>query len=698
MGSKTIQTENPLLDYGNLPQFDRIQPAHVVPAMEWLLGDLDGELARLEEGLVATWEGLVEPLERLSDRLGFSWGVVGHLMGVRDSDALREGHDSVQGSVVQFSLRLAQSPAIYRGLRELRDGAAWKSLDETQCRILEALLREAKHAGVGLEGEARERFNAIHLELAETATRFSNNVLDATKAFSITLEDPEAVEGLPETLRELMAHSAREAGQGAATADSGPWRLTLDAPCFLPFMEHSRERELRERVYRAYITRASRGDLDNSKLIERILGLRHEEAQLLGYADYAQLSLSNKMAENVEAVDSLLEELRGASHAAATRDLAELGDFAREQGHAGDLALWDVNFWAERLREDRFSYSEEELRPYFSLPHVLEGLFALSRQLFGIRIEPADGETAVWNEGVRFFRVRDEGGKELAAFYLDPYSRPAEKRGGAWMDECVGRSGHEGADRSGVRTPVAYLICNQAPPVAGQPSLMSFDEVRTLFHEFGHGLQHMLTRVDEPLASGIRNIEWDAVELPSQFMENWLYHRETLRRVSEHVESGEDLPDALFEKLQAARTYRAGSGMLRQIYFSCLDIDLHASYEPGTARSAFDVQHRIATTTTVLAPLPEDRFLCSFSHIFAGGYAAGYYSYKWAEVLSADAFGAFEEAGLSDERAVEGTGRRFRETVLALGGSRPPGEVFAQFRGRGPSTDALLRHHGLLAS
>ena len=698
MKAQAGRRENPLLDYGNLPHFDRIEASHVVPAIQWLLGDLEKELVRLEASVAASWEGLVEPLERLSDRLHFSWGLVGHLMGVRNSDSLREAHDAVQGDVVQFSLRLAQSPAVYGGLRELRDGASWKSLDQTQCRIVETLLREAEHAGVGLEGDERERFNAIQLELAEKATRFSNNVLDATNDYAITLEDGAEVDGLPESLRTLTAHSAREAGQEGATAESGPWRITLDAPCFLPFMEHSRVRELRERIYRAYITRASGGGHDNSGLIEEILALRHEQAQLLGYSNYALLSLSSKMAESVEAVDSLLAELRTASHAAAIDDLEELQEFARGQGLPDELTLWDVYFWAERLREHRFSYSEEELRPYFPLPRVLEGLFALSQRLFGICIEPADGETSVWNEGVRFFRVRDEAGSELAAFYLDPYSRPAEKRGGAWMDECVGRSGHVGPDRSGVRMPVAYLVCNQAPPVAGQPSLMSFSEVGTLFHEFGHGLQHMLPRVDEPLASGIRNIEWDAVELPSQFMENWLYHRETLRSVSGHVESGADLPDALFEKLQAARTYRAGSDMLRQIYFSCLDMDLHSNYEPGATLSPFGVQRRIAATTTVLPPLPEDRFLCSFSHIFAGGYAAGYYSYKWAEILSADAFAAFEEAGLADEAAVEATGRRFRETVLALGGSRPPAEVFEKFRGRGPSTEALLRHHGLLQS
>ena len=362
---------------------------------------------------------------------------------------------------------------------------------------------------------------------------------------------------------------------------------------------------------------------------------------------------------------------------------------AREAGvpEADDLRNWDVAFWAERLREQRYAYSDEQLRPYFPLPRVLDGLFALAERLFGVRVRAADGEAPVWHPDVRFFRVADEDGTPLAAFYLDPYSRPAEKRGGAWMDECVGRAPG--------RLPIAYLICNQAPPVGDKPSCMTFDEVHTLFHEFGHGLQHMLTTVERPLAAGIRNVEWDAVELPSQFMENWCYHRETLLGLSSHVETGEALPDELFQKLCAARTFRAGSNMLRQLYFALLDLELHHTWTPDGGESPFDLQQRIAAHTTVIPPLPEDRFLCGFGHIFAGGYAAGYYSYKWAEVLSADAFGAFEDAGLGDPAAVASTGRRFRDTVLALGGSRHPMEVFRAFRGREPSTEALLRQSGL---
>ncbi|MBW2279358.1 MAG: M3 family metallopeptidase [Deltaproteobacteria bacterium] len=666
--------------------------------MRALLADLEADVSRLETGVEASWAGLIEPLERIHDRLGFSWGTVGHLMGVKNSDALRAAHEACQPDVVKLSMRLAQSEPLFRALEELRAGSEWDRLDAAQHRIVESLLRDARLSGVALEGEARERFNAIQLELAELSTRFSNHVLDATKAFAVTLTTPEEVAGLPQSLLELSAQGARQAGDEGATPEAGPWRITLDYPSFVPFLEHSRRRDLREQLYRAYVTRASEGELDNGPVLERTLELRSEAAGLLGYASFAEVSLATKMAPDVASVEQLLEELRSASYEAARRELDELAEFARENGadEATPLAHWDIAFWSERLREARFSYSEEELRPYFPLPVVLEGLFGLARQLFGVEIRAADGEAPVWHDDVRFFRAFADG-VAIAAFYLDPYSRPAEKRGGAWMDECLGRTRLGGE----LRLPVAYLVCNGTPPVDGKPSLMTFSEAETLFHEFGHGLQHMLTSVDYGMASGIRNVEWDAVELPSQFMENWLYQRETVRSASAHVDSGEPLPDALIEKLRAARTYRAGSAMLRQLYFAFTDLELHHRYagasdgrESGEG-SAFDVQRRIAGRTTVLAPLPEDRFLCSFAHIFAGGYAAGYYSYKWAEVLSADAFAAFEEAGLDDAEAVSETGRRYRDTVLALGGSVPPMDVFVAFRGREPSTEALLRHSGL---
>jgi len=584
--------------------------------------------------------------------------------------------------VVRVMMRVAQSEPVYRGLSALRGGPEWEKLDAGQQRIVAAGIRDAELSGVALTGAAKERFEAIELELAELATKFSNNVLDATKAFELVLPRREDVEGLPPTLL-------------AATAQGpeGPWRITLDAPVFGPFMEHSKRRDLREHLYRAFVTRASSGATDNLPTLERILALRDERAKVLGYGSYAEVSLASKMAPSVAAVDKLLGELRAAALPRAKKEYEELTAYARQKSNdaALSLSLWDIPFWAERLREERYAYSDEELRPYFSLPRVLEGLFATARRLFEVDIREADGDVPVWDPNVRYFRVRDLAGRELASFYLDPYSRPENKRGGAWMDGALARKRR--ADGS-LRLPVAYLVCNMTPPVGDKPSLMTFREVETLFHEFGHGLQHMLTTVDYAWASGINNVEWDAVELPSQFMENWCYTPQTMAALARHFQTGEALPASLFEKIVAARTYRAGSTTLRQVYFATLDLALHNG---PLAESVLSLQRRVAAENTVVPPLAEDRFLCAFSHIFAGGYAAGYYSYKWAEVLSADAFFAFKEAGLADSRAVLDTGRRFRRTVLSLGGSVHPMKVFADFRGREPSTRPLLELTGLLS-
>jgi oligopeptidase A len=690
-------TENPLLIGKGLPPFNAIGPAHVVPAMTQVLAELGKELDSLEARVTPTWCGLVEPLDKLTERLNWSWGVVGHLMGVKNSSELRQAYETVQPQVVQFWNKLSQSKPLYEAFKALRSSETWDSLEPAQQRIIEAAIRDADLSGVGLEGEVKARFNAIQLELAELSTKFSNNVLDATKAFSLTLTRKDEVDGLPPSLLSLAAASARAAGEENATPENGPWRITLDLPSYFPFMQHSTRRDLREQLYKAYISRASSGDLDNNPLAERILQLRQEQAKLLGFNSYAELSLASKMAPGVEAVEALLEELRRASYDAAVKELEELKAFAAAKGasEAKDLKHWDISFWAERQREEKFAFSAEELRPYFPLPQVLDGLFGLAKHIFGVTITAADGQAPVWHQDVRYFEIADETGNAIAYFYLDPYSRPAEKRGGAWMDECIVRAKITVAGTTQTRLPVAYLVCNQSPPVDGKPSLMTFAEVETLFHEFGHGLQHLLTKVDYPKASGINNVEWDAVELPSQFMENWCYHRETLFGMAKHYETGELLPEHYYQKLLAARTYMSGSAMPRQLHFSLVDLELHHRYQPGGKEKAMDVRHRVAQTTTVLPPLPEDALLCTFGHIFSGGYAAGYYSYKWAEVLSADAFAAFEEAGLENGQAIAATGQRFRDTVLALGGSLHPMEVFKAFRGREPSTAALLRHSGL---
>ena len=419
--------------------------------------------------------------------------------------------------------------------------------------------------------------------------------------------------------------------------------------------------------------------------------IRQQQAQILGFFTYAEVSLSRKMADDVEEVEKLLEDLRVVCYPAAIAQLQELENFASE----GDLKHWDIAYWAERQREAKFDFNSEQLRPYFPLPQVLEGLFALAKRIFGVTIEAADGQAPIWHPDVRYFQVKDDTGKPIAYFYLDPYSRPAQKRGGAWMNDCIGRAKLTNGE---IRLPVAYLICNQTPPIDDQPSLMTFDEVNTLFHEFGHGLQHMLTEVDYPGASGINNIEWDAVELPSQFMENWCYDKQTLFGMAKHYQTAEVLPEHYYQKLLDARNYMSATGMLRQLHFSLLDLELHHRYQSGGPETIQQVRDRIAKNTMILQPLEEDAFLCSFGHIFAGGYAAGYYSYKWAEVLSADAFAAFEEVGLENEAAIRAVGKRFKETVLSLGGSLPPMEVFKAFRGREPQTEPLLRHSGLVRS
>ena len=707
-----------------LPRYDQITPAAVTAHIPGLIAELDSELGCLEQALEArlacsdaalTWAEVMDPLQRLGERLRWSWGVVSHLNGVCNGPELREAHAAQQAAVVQFGNRAGQSRTLYRALERLQeqhqgtDPAQPGHLDGTQQRILAAELRDMQLRGVGLEGPEQAAFNTASQELAELSTRFGNQVLDATNGWTLRLTEPAEVEGLPESLKAQLAQAARDAGDANASQDAGPWLLGLDMPRYAPFLKYSQRRDLREQVYRAHVSRASGqaagsagvdgAALNNWPLIERILELRRQQAQRLGYANWAEVSLAAKMADSEAAVEGLLEELRAAAMPVARQELDALAACAGRHGaaEATDLQPWDVSFWAEVLRRESFDLDSEALRPYFPLPRVLEGLFSLCGRLFNITIEAADGEAPVWHPDVRYFRIREGAGtaaQPIAAFYLDPYSRPGSKRGGAWMDECLGRSRQ--ADGTPV-LPVAYLICNQSAPVGETPSLMTFEEVETLFHEFGHGLQHMLTTVERPQAAGINGVEWDAVELPSQFMENWCYDRATLLGMARHWQSGEPLPEAEFSKLRAARTFMGGAATLRQVHFALVDLKLHSQWHPGCGQSPEQLRRAIAANTTVLAPIDEDAFLCSFGHIFAGGYAAGYYSYKWAEVLSADAFSAFEEVGLENEEQIRQTGRRFRDTVLSLGGSLDPKAVFEAFRGRQPSSEALIRHSGLAA-
>mmetsp|Transcript_6693 Transcript_6693/g.16110 ORF Transcript_6693/g.16110 Transcript_6693/m.16110 type:complete len:783 (-) Transcript_6693:176-2524(-) len=692
--ASVVEMENPLLTDEYFPRYDAVEAKHVVPAIRRLLEELNAEIDELESNVVPTWDGLVGPLEVIVDRLSKAWSTVSHLKSVRDSKDLREAVEEVQPEQVKLGLRLSQSKPIYEGFKALREGEVWETLTEAQRRVVEGELKDFVLGGVALEGEARERFNEIQQELSQLSTKFSNNLLDATKAYKKLIVDKAEVEGLPPSALALAAQTAQAEGHEGATPEDGPWVLTLDIPSYLPVLTHCKNRALREEMYRAYITRASSGDIDNTPIINRTLELRKEKAALLGYSCHAEVSMAKKMATLDEA-ERLMEELRAASYEPAKAELEEVREFARSKGETEELRQWDVSFWAERLREDRYNITDEELRPYFALPNVLQGLFSLAERLFDVTIAEAEGVDApVWHPDVTVYQVT-RAGQPKAFFYLDPYSRPSEKRGGAWMDEVVGQSKRLAGPGAAVRLPAAHMVCNQTPPIGGQPSLMTFREVETLFHECGHALQHMLTDVEEGLVSGIRGVEWDAVELPSQFMENWCYDRKTLYSFAKHYETGEPLPEEMYQKLLAARTFRSASMMLRQIHFSTIDLELHSRFDPSGALSVFDLDQKVAEKTTVMPPLPEDRFLCGFAHIFAGGYAAGYYSYKWAEVLSADAFAAFEEVGLDNEDEVQATGRRFRDTVLALGGSRAPDAVFQDFRGRGPSTEPLLRHSGL---
>jgi oligopeptidase A len=659
-------------------------------------------------------------VEKLQFPLGFVWGVAGHLNGVKNGDELRAAYEENQPMVVTSMTKISQSKALYDALSKLQEKLAAMDGESSfaqmqKSRAVENNLLSMKLGGVGLEGEDKEKFNAMKMRLAELSTTFGNNILDCTKAFSVTVEDPSKVEGVPSSAKAMWAnahvmHLKQEAKEGEEVPEmdpeKGPWRITLDMPSYIAAMSHLPDRSLREEIYRASITRASEvsEDKNNVPLIYEILKLKTEMAKLLGFENYAERSLATKMAPSVESVSELSDLIAEKALPAAQKEFDEITALARANGgeeyseeNLEKLAPWDTTYWSERLKESKFDLTEEELRPYFALPAVLDGMFGLVKRIFDIEVRAADGEAEVWHPDVRFFNVYDgSSGKHIASFYLDPYSRPADKRGGAWMDVCIGKSKALRRD-----VPVAYLTCNGSPPVGDTPSLMTFREVETLFHEFGHGLQHMLTTAEEGDVAGINGVEWDAVELPSQFMENWCYDRPTIYGFANHYSTGDPLPEEMFNKLCEQKTFNAGMMACRQLLFGQLDMELHSNFDPvaaekGEGESIFDVQRRMAAKfTPYLMPLEEDRFLCTFNHIFGGGYAAGYYSYKWAEVMSADAFGAFEDVGLDNEEQVKKVGRLFRDTVLSLGGGVAPMDVFKQFRGREPNPEALLRHNGL---
>lgn len=688
-----MSQENPLIGNFGIPAFNSIQPDHVKPAITETLRECNEAIDDLEKTLKPSWDGLLAPLEAINRKFYASWGPVSHLFGVKNSQKLREAYNEMLPKIVEFSLNLGQNEVIFEGLKAIENGPQWSSLNVSQQRIIHKKLLEARHQGIELSGQERSRFNEISQRLSQLATEFSNNVLDSTKEFYLVIQDKKDMKDVPANARNLWAqiyNERKDASQAEANGEDGPWGITLDYPSYDPLMKFCQNRQIRQQVYTAYMTRAATGTYDNSERIVEILKLRAEKAQLLGYSSFAELSIASKMAGSVANVDQLLEDLRQASFQVAQQELDALREFAAQEGFEGDFKNWDVSYYSDKLKEKTFSYSEEEVRSYFPMPKVLDGLFKLVENIFMIKVQESADPIETWHEDVKFFDIFDHKGSKIAGFFLDMYSRPANKRGGAWMDTCIDHGYHNGE----LLLPVAYLVCNSTPPVGKQPSLMSFREVETLFHEFGHGLQHMLTKVKYLDAAGINGVEWDAVELPSQFMENWCYHKPTLTSLTAHVDTGEPLPDNLFQKIKASKNFQSALQMARQVHFSMIDIELHHRFDPDTD-DVFAINKAVAKKASPLPVLENDRFLCAFSHIFAGGYSAGYYSYKWAEVLSADAFSKFEEANLEDQTEIQNVGMEFRNSVLALGGSLHPMDVFKQFRGREPRVDALLKHSGL---
>ena len=676
-------TVNPLLDFSGLPLYNSVRAEHVAPAVDQLLTESRTLIARLTaEGAAVSWNEFAEPLENANERLWRAWGAVAHLHAVDDNAAIRDAYKANLPKVTHFRTELAQNLDLYEKFKLLRASSDFEGLSQAQRKIVENSLRDYRLGGAELAPRKKRRFAEIQEELATLEAKFSENLLDATNAFSLLITDRGELLGVPEDVLEAAKEAAHKDGQEG-------WKFTLQAPSYGPVMQYAENRGLRETFYRAHVTRASefgKPEFDNTSVITRELRLRKEKARLLGYKSFAELSLVPKMAESPMAALDFLNDLAARVLPHARRDHAELEEFTRVELGLEELRAWDVAFASEKLRAKLYAFSDQEVKQYFPEPKVLEGIFRLVEALYGIRVLPDAAET--WHPDVRFFRITDADESLIGQFYLDLYSRET-KRGGAWMDDAITRQRIPG----GLRTPVAHLICNFPAPIGSRPALFTHDEVMTLFHEFGHGLHHLLSRVDDLGVSGIRGVEWDAIELPSQFMENFCWEWEVLARMTAQVESGEPLPRSLFAKMLAAKNFQSGMQMMRQVEFALVDMHLHHDYDPAGAGTPLQLLNEIRAKVAVLIPPEYNRFLNNFSHVFSGAYAAGYYSYKWAEVLSADAYSVFEENGALDAN----TGARFRDEILAVGGSRPALESFKAFRGREPRIDALLRHNGMIA-
>jgi oligopeptidase A len=678
---------NPLLDFSGLPRFAEFKPEHVAPAVDQLLAE--GRTA-IERSLAApvSWDAFIAPLEDANERIGRAWGQVAHLHAVLDSPELRDAYNASLPKITQYWTELGQNQRLFEKYKQLAATAEFPSLSAPRKKIVANALRDFRLGGAELPAEKKLRYAAIQEALAAAGAKFSENLLDATNAFSIVV-DGKRVAGIPPDVLQSAQEAARKDGKDG-------WKFTLHAPSYLPAMQYADDRALRETLYRESVTRASefgKPEWDNTPLIARIVALRREIAQLLGYASYAQVSLVPKMAESPEQVLGFLDDLARRARPFAEQDVAELRAFAKQKLTLENLEAWDVPYASEKLRLERYAFSDQEVKQYFPEDIVLQGLFRVAETLYGVALRPA--QAPVWHEDVRFFEIRDRKGQSashpvIGQFYIDLYARET-KRGGAWMDDAISRR-RKGTE---LQTPVAYLTCNFSRPVGNRPALFTHDEVLTLFHEFGHGLHHLLTRVDELGVSGISGVEWDAVELPSQFMENFAWEWDVLRHMTRHVDTGAPLPRELFDKMVAAKNFQSGLAMLRQIEFALFDMRLHFDFDPASGRTALQLLEEVRQKVAVLRPPAYNRFPNNFSHIFAGGYAAGYYSYKWAEVLSADAYSAFEEVGPAQGILDPMTGERFRDEILAVGGSRPAAESFRAFRGREPTVDALLRHNGM---
>ncbi|MEO9493469.1 MAG: oligopeptidase A [Vibrio splendidus] len=678
---------NPLLTFTDLPPFSQIKPEHVKPAVEQVIEECRNKIEQVLEGNTSpSWDNLVAPIEEVDDRIGRIWSPVSHMNSVMNSDELRDAYESCLPVLSEYGTWVGQHKGLFEAYKAIKASEAFSALDQAQQKTITDALRDFELSGIGLPADEQHRYGEISKRQSELGSQFSNNVLDATMGWSKQITDVAELAGMPE--------SALAAAQAAAEAkEQEGYLLTLDIPSYLPVMTYCDNQELRKELYEAYVTRASdrgpnAGKWDNTEIITEQLKLRHEIARMLGFSTYSEKSLSTKMAETPDQVLGFLNDLAVKAKPQGEREVEELRQFAEKEFGVSELNLWDIAYYSEKQKQDLFDISDEELRPYFPESNVVSGLFEVLNRVFGMSVTEREG-VDTWHESVRFFDIFDATGTLRGSFYLDLYARE-HKRGGAWMDDCRGRRMTQSGE---LQTPVAYLTCNFNKPVGDKPALFTHDEVVTLFHEFGHGIHHMLTQVEAGAVSGINGVPWDAVELPSQFLENWCWEEEALSFISGHFETGEALPKEMLEKMLAAKNFQSAMFILRQLELGLFDFTLHTEYDPEVGARVLETLADVKSKVSVLPSLDWNRFSHSFGHIFAGGYSAGYYSYLWAEVLSADAFSAFEEEGIFNTE----TGNRFLNNILEMGGSEEPMELFKRFRGREPQIDAMLRHAGIQA-